>query len=164
MPLSRLVLPWLYRKLTSAAISAVLTSVYLAVAMLYNAGSDLGVKPLLSMIMIVLLYVTPMMYIYGVASSMISELLLYRLLRRKWLHGPLSAALHMFFGYWGQLLLLGFFSYKSGILGMQCALLYFLIDLILSKFLTNAALSRAIQAFIFLPLLLFFISIIGINL
>ncbi|NBD24040.1 hypothetical protein [Paenibacillus glycinis] len=165
--LSEAVKPWLCRKLTCAAISTVVVASCWAAV--YNAGGSDGYGPesiadWLGKASALLLYVTPVYYLYGVPTSMLVEFALFGLRKRKWPHRVLSLCAHVCFGWLLPAMFFGLAHETFGRVGMACAAAFFLVDIALSARGRDFEASHAVLAFIFLPLTLFFIAIIGINL
>ncbi|QHT59165.1 hypothetical protein GXP70_03750 [Paenibacillus lycopersici] len=152
---------WLKRKLTAAAVSAV--AVVLALIVFQNERSAAASwRELLGMGSVLLLYVTPVIYGYGVPASLLAECLLVKLLPRAWPHALASLVLHAAFGGLGMLLILPF--PHAAWHGAAYAALFGLADLALSRLRAEYETSHAALSFIFLPLALFFIGVIGVNL
>ncbi|QHW31631.1 hypothetical protein GZH47_12795 [Paenibacillus rhizovicinus] len=148
------------RKMTTAAIASTVIVLSLALTNIWGITFD-SWRELLGQICFLLLYVVPIIYIYGVAASMLIEFLLFKLSPYPWTHRLLSLPLHAFFGFLGLWLL--FPSMQIGGWGAAFASLFFLMDFALSKLRAGYEASHAVMSFIFLPLLLFFISIVGVN-
>ncbi|MBB3073355.1 hypothetical protein FHS14_006394 [Paenibacillus baekrokdamisoli] len=123
-----LFLPWLRRKFITAGI----TSCLFAALYSWLAPDPFHVYTYLtfgehlhrtiSMITIYLMYAAPAIYIYGLLTSFLTEILSHALTTNKWIRLAVSALFHSLFG-----LILWYIS-------LLAAILFFLVDVCLSKF------------------------------